>query len=134
MMFSAVVVFLFAQFTSAEAGGGNCTDKLVGNAYNCDFKLSNGMPLTACVDFFTGGMSSEFDLNVGGGDYGCTCQPKGSFKSPAFDASSDTFICVASFGTTIIGKASSKKLTGQVGLDNGISGVVACTVSETACP
>ena len=117
LMFSAIVAALLANSTSAEA---NCQAKLAGNSFDCTFKFSDGPPATVCVSFLTGGSSSNFDLLIPpSGDYGCSCETKGSFSSPSFDASGTGFECVAGFGFAFTGKVEpNNKLAGQgVGLD-----------------
>ncbi|MGB8683756.1 MAG: hypothetical protein WCD12_12800 [Candidatus Binatus sp.] len=130
VMFPAVVTVLFAS--SPSQAGGNCADKLVGNSYNCTVKANTG-PETACFEFYTGSPSIDFNLDVDGTDYGCTCLPTGGYKSPSFDASANAFECVEE-GTQLTAKVKSKKLSGEVATVEGDSGVFACTESATPCP
>ena len=116
LMFSAIVAALLANSTSAEA---NCQAKLAGNSFDCTFKFSDAGPQTLCVSFLTGGSSSNFDLFIPpSGEYGCSCETKGPFSSPSFDASGTGFECVAGFGFAFTGKVEANdKLAGQgVGL------------------
>jgi hypothetical protein len=132
LMSFAVVTFLLANSSFVEAGG-TCQDKLVGNFYNCDFEFSDESPVTYCVEFETGGVSSNFDLVIKSTHYGCGCDTKGSFKSPSYDATANTFECVADFGTVLDGKVTSGKLRGQ-GLNYvGTSVDFSCT-QTTSCP
>jgi len=138
--FLAVLMFsaLLANLSSAEAKGGNCQDKLVGNAYDCTEKDSGGGTSPICWEFATGGSSSNFDLylgDLGGTDYGCACQGNGSFKSPSFNSSSNEFECVgASFDFEWHGKVSSKKLSGQGSAADGESLFFSCTERTSPCP
>jgi hypothetical protein len=134
LMFSAIVTVLLANSSSAEAGGGNCQAKLVGNAYDCDLEFSDTSPVTVCGDFFTGGLSSNFDFFIfPGGDYGCACETKGSFKSPSFDASASAFECVSESGFQFNGKVTSDKLSGQGTGADGESIDFRCKRRTTAC-
>ncbi len=126
LMFFAVVAVLLANSPSAEAGE-NCQDKLVGKAYNCDFKFSNETSTTYCLEFVTGGSSSNFDLLIGlSGDFGCACQATGSFKSPKFDASASAFECADDFGDQLDGKVASKTISGEGTAYDGVSIVFSC--------
>src|SRR5208283_4463442 len=60
-MCSAFLVGLLGGSPSAVAGG-NCQDKLVGNAYACSIKVSNGPAKTDCYEFTTEGESQHFDF------------------------------------------------------------------------
>jgi hypothetical protein len=129
-------VFIAGLLTSpAMAGGGNCQDKLVGNSYNCDFKLSTGESFSYCVEFETGGISSNFDLLIPSAttDYGCACLGKGSYTSPKFDSSSSEFQCTVEDGSQIDGKIASKKLSGQGAGFSGTSLFFTCTESSSPC-
>jgi hypothetical protein len=133
LMFSIIVTVLLAKLPLVEAGG-NCQAKLVGNSYDCVFEIESTSPVDFCVEFETGGISSNFDLLIEAADYGCACDNKGSFKSPSFDASGNTFECVGNgFGTEFNGKVSSDKLSGQGLTDVGTSIDFSCT-KTTACP
>jgi len=129
LMFSAVVTILLTN--SSSAIGGNCQGKLVGNAYDCVFEISNGTTETTCVDFETGGLSSSFDLFRGTDNYGCACQTTGSFKSPSFDASANAFECATISGLEITGKVAGDKLSGQGSASAGESSVFSCTKRTT---
>ncbi len=134
--FLAVLMFsaLLTNLSSAEAGGENCQAKLVGNSYNCVFELSDGTSETFCVEFGTGGSSSNFDLFLPPStDYGCACQATGSFKSPKFNGSASAFECDGvNFGTQIDGKVASKKISGEGSIYSGESFVFSCE-KITAC-
>jgi hypothetical protein len=133
VMSSLVVTFLLANLSSAEAGGGNCQDKLVGNSYNCTEKESTGGgTVSGCLTFETGGVSSNFDLVIEGEHYGCACDTTGSYKSPAYDSSSSAFGCVG-LDTLINGKLKSKKIAFQAITESGISDVLSCT-ETSSCP
>src|SRR5271154_7043824 len=95
VMFSALSTVLLGNLSSAEAGGGNCQAKLVGKSYICTIKFPGGSEGPSCWEFETGGVSSEFDLVLNPAHYGCSCEAKGSFKSPSFNSSS-AFECVDS--------------------------------------
>ncbi len=124
LMFSALLINL----SSAEAGGGNCQAKLAGSSYTCDFKFSNGASETLCVEFGTGGVSSNFDLFIPPStDYGCACQATGSFKSPSFNGSASAFECSGDdFGTQLDGKVAGKKISGEGSGYSGESIVFSC--------
>lgn len=126
-IFSALVTGLAAG--SALAGGGNCQSKLVGNSYNCNFEGSNGASVSYCVEFETGGISSNFDLFLVSvsADYGCACLAKGSYNSPRFDESTNEFQCTAEFGTQLDGKVTPKKISGQGATYEGLSFFWSCT-------
>jgi len=130
LMFSA----LLTNLSSAEAGGGNCQAKLGGTSYNCDFEISNGTSQTFCVEFGTGGASSNFDLFIPPStDYGCACLATGSFKSPKFNGSASAFECVGDdFGTQLDGKVAGKKISGEGNNYLGESIVFSC-VKVAAC-
>jgi len=129
LMFSVMLTGL----SSAEAGGGSC-QKIVGKSYICTRKFTGGSENEICWKFETGGISSQFDLYTGAADYGCTCEAKGSFKSPSFNSSS-TFDCIDSeTGFQFHGKMNSKGISGQGSSENGESDVFSCMESATACP
>ena len=135
LMFSILMTVLLADLSSAVAGGGNCQDKLVGKAYDCTEKESNGMTASVCWEFATGGFSSNFDLYLDvTTDYGCACQGTGSFKSPSFNASSNKFECV---GKSIYfewqGKVSSNKISGQGLAATGETLFFSCTERSSPC-
>ena len=133
VMFSAFVTGLLASSSSAVAGG-NCQDKLVGNAYDCTEKIASGS-FDVCWEFATGGSSANFDLSLDvSTDYGCACLAKGSFKSPSFDASSSGFECVgSSIHFEWQGKVSGDKLSGQGSDSTGGSVVFRCTKRSSPC-
>lgn len=133
LVFYTVVIILLTNSSSAQAKGGNCEDKIVGKSYNCTGKDSTGATVTGCLEFVSGGLSRDFDLLVGGNDYGCACDTTGSVKSPSFDGSSSVFGCVTN-GVLINGKVKSKKMTTQVIFESGESQITSCTESATACP
>ena len=104
-----VAVLLLIVLTCKSPGiafpGGICDAKLVGNSYDCAVSFQtgevghpSGTPTESCVEFVTGGFSSNFDLvgsgNFVNGDYGCECEVTSSINSKFFDASSDAFECV----------------------------------------
>lgn len=135
LMFSAVVTVLLASSRSAEAGGGNCQEKLEGKSFMCTLKQStSSTPLTKCFEFVTGGISANFDLVVDGDHSGCVCDTTGSYKSPSFDSSSSSFECVDESGVQHNGKIKSKKLSGQISDVEGESLIYVCTESATPCP
>jgi len=116
----------------------DCDLKLVGTAWDCNFKCSNAADnFSSCVEFGHFGLSSDFDMFVSGflGDEGCTCVASGSEMSPKFDASSKAFECTeVSFESSFLGKVSSKKLTGQYWDPSGLSCLGACTKRSSSCP
>ena len=134
VMFAAFAMGLVGNLSSAEAGG-NCQDKLAGNAYDCVEKESNGMTADLCWEFETRGYSSNFDLYLAGStDYGCGCVGTGSFKSPKFDESSSKFECVgvdADFQWT--GKVSGNKISGQGSAATGETLFFSCTKRTSGC-
>ena len=129
-VFSAIVMGLFANSPSAEAGG-NCQAKLVGKSYDCSFNDNDSGPFTECWDFFTGGDSQYFDLD-NGEDYGCACDASGSSK---FNHSANTFECSDSVAPySFNGKIEGKKLSVQgVGAD-GEQYIGTCTLRSSPCP
>jgi hypothetical protein len=134
LMFSGVVTTLLASSPFAEAGGGNCQEKLVGKSYGCTLESSiSSTPLTKCFEFLTGGTSSDFVLEVDGADSVCVCDATGSFKSPAFDSSSSSFECVDGVGVQHNGKVKSDKLSGQISDTDGESLVYTCKENAAPC-
>jgi hypothetical protein len=119
ILFRGVVVIAFAMALlaisfSAEAGGGNCQSKLVGNSYNCNQNEQGIGANSFTAEFETGGMSQYFDVDYGGDDYGCSCNTVGSVEVPEYDSSGDDFECISTFtGYMISGKVKGKKLSGQ---------------------
>jgi|HubBroStandDraft_4_1064222.scaffolds.fasta_scaffold197234_2 hypothetical protein len=137
LMFSVVVTFQVANLSSAEAKGGNCEAKLVGNSYDCTLNEPPNPPVPFCAEFETGGISVNFDLfliSTGTSDLGCVCDTTGSFKSPKIDGSSSVFECVDETGTQLNGKIKGKKLDGQASDAAGMSAIYTCTERSTACP
>jgi hypothetical protein len=134
LMLSAVVMFLLGNLSSAEAKGGNCQSKLVGKAYDCEVKDSEGSTGSGCIEFESGKISIDFDLLIGSDDYGCACDTTGSFKSPKFDASSSSFECLSiAAGFLINGNVKSKKITGQSIDESGNSEILSCTERSAPC-
>lgn len=132
---SAIVMALFANLSSAEAGG-NCEAKLVGNSYDCKY-VNGGGPGTECLEFVTGGISIYFDAIYDGSvDFGCGCDSKGSVKSPSFDASSDTYECSLPGDPSylVIGTIKGKKLSNQGLGAEGSQYIETCTLRSTPCP
>ncbi len=133
-MCSAFLVGLLGGSPSAVAGG-NCQDKLVGNAYACSIKVSNGPAKTDCYEFTTEGESQHFDFFDSVNNYSCACDTTGSFKSPKFDGSSDAYECVDDSGTQINGKLKGKKISGQGTDIDGNSLIYTCTLMPGgSCP
>jgi hypothetical protein len=118
---------LLASSPSAVAGG-NCQTKLVGKSFACDINNSNGTPTTDCFEFSTEGLSQHFDFFNTANNFGCTCATTGSFKSPKFDSSPDSFQCVDGSGNQISGKIKGKKISGQGTNDDGSSLIYNCTL------
>jgi hypothetical protein len=134
VVISVVATFFLANFSSAEASGGNCQDKLVGKSYNCTVKVSDSSPESTCFEFETGGTSVNFDLFIDGTDIGgCVCDTTGSYSSPSFDDSSSSFECVGQSGLQYNGKIKSKKLSGQGSGYLGASRIYTCMESATPC-
>jgi len=115
--------------------GGNCQAKLVGKSFACSIKSSNAAPSTNCFEFSTEGESQHFDFFDNINNFSCACDTTGSYKSPKFDASSDSFECSDESGTQIDGKISGKKISGG-GTDlDGNSLIYTCTqLSNGNCP
>ena len=132
VMLSLCVAVLLANSRPAQASG-KCQEKLVGKSYNCNFKYSDGTEGPVCFEFVTADVSALFDLDIGGAEYGCSCDATGSYKSPTFDDSS-TFECVSSNSWQINGKTKSKKLSGQGSNRGGVSAIYTCTLSSSPCP
>jgi hypothetical protein len=125
--FSTLMTVSLAEPSCAVAGDGDCQAKIAGNAYDCDFKASDGSSSTACVHVFTGGLSQDFDFGIASGDdYGCACDTKGSYKSPSYDASANEFECVTNFGDELGGKIKSGGLSGEGISSGGVSMVFSC--------
>ena len=79
------------------------------------------------------GDSQNFDVDTNSFDgFLCVCRATGSFKSPAFDASSSGFTCVAD-DVELDGKLKSNKLSGQVVDQDGESLVFTCEKRPTTC-
>jgi len=135
LMFCAMTLLL-ANWSSAEAGGGNCQGKLVGKSYDCNTKYSGVSPTSDCFEFETGGFSKNFDVIIDGlVDYGCSCDTTGSFNSPSFDGSSSSFDCLStSSGFLLNGKVKGKKLSGQGTSESGDSAIFTCVERSSACP
>jgi hypothetical protein len=112
VIFSAFVMALLANSFSALASG-NCKFKLVGKSYNCQSNEEGSGSSSFTTTFETGGLSMNFDMHFGGGDYGCACEATGSVNSPSFDRSSSIFVCQSGFGFMAVGKVSGRKVTGQ---------------------
>lgn len=129
-VFSAIVMGLFANSPSAEAGG-NCQAKLVDKSYDCSFNDNDFAPFTQCWEFYTGGDSQYFDLDNGVGDYGCACDASGSSK---FNHSANTFECSDGVEPySFNGKIDGKKLSAQgVGAD-GEQYIGTCKLRSSAC-
>jgi hypothetical protein len=125
---SAFVTALLANSFSAQAAG-NCQSKLVGKSFNCEWNEKGGGPEPITVEFETGGLSADFDMSFGGGDYGCTCETTGSLSSPSYDRSSSAFVCESNFDYMVVGKVSGKKVTGQ-GTDSSVDGSFIFTCKE----
>src|SRR5580692_637661 len=132
-----IVFAVFTNLSSAEAKTkkGNCEEALTPKSYTCDEQYSDGSTDTACYEFVTGGVSENFDLFVdnSSSDYGCSCDTKGSSKSPDFDASSSSFQCVSNFSVAISGSVKKDKLNinGIVGDGNVV--IATCVESSTPC-
>jgi hypothetical protein len=135
LMFSALVTVLLANFSPAEAGGGNCQSKLVGKSFDCNAKDSQGGTGSACIKFESGGISKNFDLLISGDDFGCACDTTGSFNSPSFNASSSSFECLGiAAGFLTNGKVKGKKVTAQQIDESGNTDILSCTERSSACP
>ena len=132
-------------YTSSESSGGTCQDKLVGNYYDCSYAITSGQSgpsigfITGhnCVEFITGGLSSNFDL-VGSlassdGDLGCACQTTSdALITPKSDISSDDFECVGD-SIQFHGRIDSNRLHGQASEESGLYIVFDCKKLSTAC-
>jgi hypothetical protein len=132
LMFSA----LLANLSPAEAGGGSCQAALVGKSYDCNIAYSSTYsPEAVCFEFETGGFSNNFDLYLDLiTDYGCSCETTGTYNSPSFDDSGNTFDCISDAeGYLLTGKIKGKKITGQGTSEGGISIIYTCTLRKTPC-
>ncbi len=129
-VFAAVIVAAFLMLLtnsfSAEAAG-SCQSKLVGNSYSCSVSDEELGTETLTFEFETGGLSKDFDMFDGTGEYGCACNSSGSVTSPKFDSSSSNFECISTDTTYMIsGKVSGKKISGQGTSELGDSVVISC--------
>ena len=130
LVLSAVAVLL-ANWSSAEAGGGNCEGKLVSKSYDCNFTDNDFPPYSFCLEFGTGGASRYFDVVLGSADYGCACDPTGS----SFDESSSTFECSDNVDPfSLNGKIKGKKLSVQGVGSDGEQYIGTCTQRSSPCP
>ena len=126
--------------TDASPSSGNCQARLSNNAYDCSVKTSFSAPFTDCFQFTSpGSESSNFDLTpIGlGSTLGCSCNPIGSFQSPGFNGSPNTFDCVGTDGTEFFdftGKVTSKNIKGHAAANVGDSFVFDCVKRSSACP
>lgn len=134
-VFSAIVMLLFANLPSAQAGA-DCQSKLIGNTYNCTYTDNESNTSTECITFSTGGTSRYFDAVYDGTyDLGCACDASGSLGSAKFDASSDTFECSYTGGPELVtGKVKGKKLTNQGIEADGYQFIEQCTLTSESCP
>ena len=134
-IFLASAMCLVVDSTAVSAGG-NCQSKLVGNAYDCTVEFSEFATQNDCFDFRTGGLSQNFDLVIDNGPhYGCACDTTGSFKSPSFDSSLNSFHCLSSFeGFQYNGKVKAQKLSGHGTDEGGVSLIFSCTKRSSPCP
>lgn len=73
----------------------NCQDILDNNRYRCQFNDEVSFPFEQCIQFnsSTPTVSTKFDVDFNGIDYGCTCKAKGKVAEPDFNASKE-FLCV----------------------------------------
>jgi len=127
---------------SAAVAGGNCQSKFVEvngvpPGFTCNVKFSDGSSMTECWSFGQGSLSKFFDIFTENTDtdldhYGCACGTTGSFKSPKFNSSSDTFECDDGNGGRLNGTIKGKKLSGQSSNENGSSAIFSCT-RNTGC-
>ena len=82
--------------------------------------------MTECWTFAQGNLSKYFDIFTENTEtdldhYGCTCGATGSFKSPKFNSSSNTFECDDGNGGRLNGTIKGKKLSGQSSNEDGSS-------------
>jgi hypothetical protein len=122
---------------SAALAGGNCQNKFVAvdgvpAGFTCNVKFSNGPSMTECWTFAHGSLSQFFDIFTENTEtdldhYGCACGTTGSFKSPKFNSSSDTFECDDGNGGRLNGNIKGKKLSGQSSNEDGSSEIFSCT-------
>jgi hypothetical protein len=127
---------------SAALAGGNCQSKFVEvdgvpPGFTCNVKFSDGSSMTECWSFGQGNLSKNFDIFTENTDtdldhYGCACGTTGSFKSPKFNSSADTFECDDGNGGRLNGTIKGKKLSGQSSNENGGSAIFSCT-RNTGC-
>jgi len=133
-VFFAVVMGLFANSPSAEAKG-NCEAKVLNKSYDCEFQDNDFGTFSECWEFFDGGVSQYFDVENGFDDYGCACDPKGSFNSTLFDSSSNALECSdedEAFSYNV--KISGNKLTVQGVGAEGEQYVAICRLRSSLCP
>lgn len=100
--------------TLASAAPPNCQQLLVGKAFTCSARFSNGITPTVHLQFDVAPPvlgPDAFTLNDGFVDYTCVCAPSGSLAKPKFFVST-TFTCSAatpvSTAQTVRGKVSGK--------------------------
>jgi hypothetical protein len=127
---------------SAALAGGNCQNKFVEvdgvpPGFTCTVKFSNGSSMTECWTFAQGTLSKYFDIFTENTEtdldhYGCACGTTGSFKSPKFNSSSNTFECDDGNGGRLNGTIKGKKLSGQSSNEDGSSEIFSCT-RNTGC-
>ncbi len=126
VVLSVCLTGLFAG--SSAAAGGNCQAKLVGKSFDCNIKNSDGPATTDCFEFSTEGASQHFDFFDLTNNFGCACATTGSFKSPKFNSSPDSFECVDGSGDQISGKLKGKKISGHGSSNDGSSLIYSCTL------
>jgi hypothetical protein len=140
-----ILVAAVLLYTSSESSGGSCQDKLVGNYYDCSYAITSGQSGPSigfitrhnCVEFITGGLSSNFDLvgSLGSsdGDLGCACQTTSdALFTPKLDISAKDFECVGD-SVQFHGRIDSNRLHGQASEDNGTYIVFDCKKLSMAC-
>jgi hypothetical protein len=143
---AVLLIVLTCKSPGIAFPGGICDAKLVGNSYDCNVSFqtgevgpSLGTRTESCVEFVTGGLSSNFDLvgsgNFVSGDYGCECEVTTSINSKFFDASGDAFECVGDPVNLVQlhGKVDSDRIRGQGSEANGSIIQFVCRKRSTAC-
>ena len=140
-IFSGLFLGVVCAPLSAPAGE-TCQDKLISKTvdltgFTCNVKFSGGSSMTECWTFAQGNLSPYFDIFTENTDMdldhlGCTCGATGSFKSPKFNSSPDTFECDDGSGNRLNGKLKGKNISGQSSDDNGNSAIFSCT-PNTGC-
>ena len=143
LSFLSLAIFLSVACAPLSAlAGETCSEKLISKTvdltgFTCDVKFSDGSSMTECWTFAKGNLSQDFDIYTENTEtdldhLGCTCGATGSFKSPKFDSSPNTFECDDGGGKRLNAKLKGKNISGQSSDDKGNSTIFSCT-PNTGC-